>query len=202
MKARLSLLAVISVFGLSNFVFAGIWTQVNTSGFGDVNNTQAGNTIVFNNCLYVGTDNTVTGTQIRRYDGTSWVQVNTNGFGTANNRYTRGVAVFNGYLYVATENNSTGTQVWRTQATGGPPYTDWTQVNVSGFAGTGNISARQLIVYNGYLYAMTQNNSTGPQVWRTHATGAAPYSDCTKVNVSGFGDVNNRYASTSNVING
>ncbi len=54
---------------------------------------------------------------------------------------------FNGYLYVGTSNETTGAEIWRTASVGGPPFTDWTQVNFNGFGDSNNMGGPPLIVY-------------------------------------------------------
>jgi len=80
---------------------ASAWTQVNTDGFGDSNNTDVQPQVVFDGYLYAGTATYVTGGgEIwRSSDGTTWVQVNTDGFGDYNNSSAYPWIVFNGYLY-------------------------------------------------------------------------------------------------------
>lgn len=103
------------------------WTQVNTGGFGDVENWYGDSMAVYNGNLYVGTVNWTTGAEIWEYDGTIWTQVNTDGFGDVNNLDCSSMAVHNGNLYVGTENVTTGTEVWKYNGT------TWTQVNTDGF---------------------------------------------------------------------
>ncbi len=182
------------------------WNQVNTDGFGDTNNKKSYCMAVFNDGtgdkLYVGTDNTSTGTEVWRTAGvggppyTDWTQVNTDGFGSANNRASTTMGVYNDgtgdKLYAGTWNNTSGTEVWRTAGVGGPPYTDWTQVNAGGFGVGSNPSSWYMQEYNGFFYMGTYN-AGGGQVWRTAATGGPPYTDWTQVNTDGFGSANNKY---------
>ena len=85
-----------------------------------------------------------------------------------------------GTFDVGTSNASTGTQVWRTEATGGPPFADWTQVNASGFGDAANDVSYALRLFNDSVYLATQNASVGTQIWRTQASGSVPFADWTR----------------------
>ncbi len=112
-------------FALSNITHAQSLSKINSGRFRDTNNTNGSAfSAVFNDCLYVGTSNSVTGCEIWRYDGLTWTQVNIDGFGDPNNTGTYVMAVYNGSLYIGTENGDdestlTGCEVWKTSAVGG-----------------------------------------------------------------------------------
>ena len=111
---RLYVTACNMVTGLEIWEYDGsIWKQVNTDGFGDVNNTMGPSMAVFQDNLYVGTMNTVTGCEIWRYNGSNWIQVNTDGFGDENNVCAFSMAIFDNDLYVGTKNCVTGCEVWQ-----------------------------------------------------------------------------------------
>ena len=146
--------------------YAQNWTQVNTDGFGDTNNEEAGGIIaIYNDCLYVGTGNGITGCEIWQYCGSTWSQINTDGFGNTNNHDADDMILFNDYFYVGAGNDATGCEVWRTAAVGGPPFTDWTQVNTNGFGDINNGAIDGMTVYNGSLYMGTYNETSGCEVW-------------------------------------
>jgi hypothetical protein len=192
------------------------WEQVNSNGFGDSNNGEAEDLILYNNKLYVGTDNRTTGCEIWRTAAaggppfTDWQQVNSNGFGDSNNGEAESFAIYNSYLYVGVGNHSTGCGVWRTAAAGGPPFTDWQQVNSNGFGDSNNEETYGIMIFNGHLYVGTENPMTGGEIWRTAAAGGPPFTDWEQNNDNGFGDINNNgtilgvvynnylYAGTSN----
>jgi len=67
-----------------------------------------------------------------------WTQVNGDGFGDFNNKSACPTVVFEGYLYAGTKNVTTGGEIWRTKGIGGPPFTDWEQVNTDGFGDSNN----------------------------------------------------------------
>ena len=198
MLKKTLLLVSFLIFVLSNFTYANNWTQVNTDGFGGAVRNEDAYLIVYKNMLYVAVDNRGGATQIWRTAAvggppfTDLTQVNTDGFGDGNNGSAE-LAVYNNFLYLAVSNEVTGCEVWRTAAVGGPPFTDWTQVNADGFGGGNNNSAVELAVYNNSLYAVTSDEFgvTGCEVWRTAAVGGPPFTDWTKVNTDGFGDGNN-----------
>jgi hypothetical protein len=150
-------------FALSNSVFAQSWTQVNTNGFGDHNNTRVDHMTVFNNELYVSTFNWVSGIEVwRSHDGQSWQQINENGFRDPNNKGGY-IVSFKGSLFACTYNFETGAEVWR--STDG---LNWEQVNVDGFGDADN-TGLSAIVYEDYLYIATGNwdEPQGCEVWRS-----------------------------------
>ncbi len=84
-----------------------------------------------------------------------------------------------GNLYVADRDNH------RIQkfASGVP---GWQQANINGFGKLNNWAIHRMSVFNGYLYASTDNNSTGGEVWRTNDGHT-----WAQVNIGGFGNVSN-----------
>ena len=173
----------------------GSWTQVNTDGFGTPNNRKASSMAVYGSNLYVVTENSNTGCEVLRYDDPGWTQVNADGFGDSNNREATSATVYNSKLYVGTYNWSTGCEVWTTAGVGGPPYTDWTQVNADGFGDSSNEKALSMVAYGSKFYVGTYNWN-GCQVWSTAGVGGPPYTDWAQDNTDGFGDPNNRGASS------
>ncbi len=94
------------------------WTQVNTDGFGDVNNTNFKDMVVFNvggtEWLCGGTANGPLGAQVWcTTDGSAWVQKNVAGFGSVDNAMIASTGIFSGALYVGLVNGMGG-NVWRT----------------------------------------------------------------------------------------
>ena len=89
MRSRLNIL-ILTLFslllGISSSSYGDTWTQVNQTGFGDINNNQGGNFMVFNDYFYASTWNEITGVELwRSLDGTTWTQVNVDGFGDSKN---------------------------------------------------------------------------------------------------------------------
>ena len=154
------------------------WTQVNSDGFGRINNNRASLEIIFKGSLYAHTWNTTTGTEIyRSSNGTNWTRANIDGFGDPNNQRILGTKIFNGYLYASTLNNNTGGEMWRSS-----DGAIWTQVNSDGFGDINNDDIRKLITFKCYLYATTTNSASGTEVWRT-----MDGTTWTQANVDGFG---------------
>lgn len=169
------------------------WTKVGGDGLGyPTNNRRINSMAIYDGDLYAGTANFNRGCQVwKSTDGTTWTRVGTQGFGDSDNTIASWMISYNGYLYVGTRNERDGVEIWRTAGVGGPPYTDWTQVNASGFGDSDNRHAASMAVFNGYLYVGTDNEDTGAEIWRTAGVGGPPYTDWTQVNISGFGSPDN-----------
>ncbi|MHB8896918.1 MAG: hypothetical protein ACYC99_17325, partial [Candidatus Geothermincolia bacterium] len=172
------------------------WVQVNANGFGSTAD-YASSMVAYGGNLYVGTTNPCQLWRTAAAGGppfTDWTQVNTDGFGSGN----YGILALVEYgpnLYASTHNFNTGCEIWRTAGAGGPPFTDWVQVNADGFGDEYNEEATAMIVYNASLFVCTADYSLSRcEVWRTASSGGPPYSDWVQVNAGGFGDVNNREA--------
>ena len=149
------------------WMFDGInWSQVlsnSTTGYNFYEKFS-----VYNNELYLGTQNPVTGAEVWRYNGASWS--NTSAPWDQFNRSVNSMAVHGGNLYVGTDNNaststqwipSTGSEVWSWDGS------SWAQVNMDGFDGD-NMKAQtnSLKSYNGNLYAGISNVGVDGEVWR------------------------------------
>lgn len=142
------------------------WTQV-------VNNSTTGYNFyekmtVYNDELYLGTQNPMTGAEVWRYDGNTWA--NTSAPLDQYNRSVNSMTVHDGNLYIGTDNNaststewlpSTGSEVWMWDGAA------WAQVNADGFDGSNQkAETNSLISYNGELYAGTANVGVSGEVWR------------------------------------
>ena len=139
----------------------GSWTQVISAGFGDVNNQNFKDMVVFTvedtDWLCGGTANDAAGAQVWcTADGSIWTQKNADGFGTVSNTLIASSAVFNGALYFGVYNPEGG-QVWRTT-----DLAAWTQV----FTATDRSRVEIAGSLNGYLYiapgALSGLHSTDP----------------------------------------
>ena len=64
----------------------------------------------------------------------------------------------------------------------------WTQINVDGFGDVNNYNIFALCCFNNNLYASTNNNATGGEVWEYDGA------SWSQVNLDGFGDANNTIA--------
>jgi hypothetical protein len=168
------------------------WSSVMTGGFGTAANYGTDHLLKFNGQLYAGTwncaddnCNTSNGGQIwRSPDGTTWTEVVSGGFSDPVNGEIYSLAEFGNKLYAATwtyDDTVHGGEVWRSDS--GDSGT-WSRVVSNGFNGdTQNWAVRSFATMGGYLYAGTQNTSTGGEVWRT-SNGTS----WTQVNTDGFGD--------------
>jgi len=164
-----------AIGGLSEF------TQTNTDYFGDSNNWNTDDMIVYNSKIYIS-HFSVTGTEIWEYDGTTWTQSNTDGFGDSANLGTDNFIVHNSKLYVGTTGNATGVEVWEYNGTA------WARVNTDGFGDAANTRVNNdMVIYNSELYAAATNNGSGVEIWKYNDVGTS----WTMVNTNGFGNANN-----------
>jgi len=126
---------------------ADSWTLVNTAGFGDVNNENFKDMVVFTvdstDWLCGGTANSTTGAEVWcTMDGTNWSQKNTNGFGSSSNALIASSAVFDNHLYFGVY-NSGGGRVYRS-----PDLSSWTMV----YESSDRPRVEIMDVLDGYLY--------------------------------------------------
>ena len=156
------------------------WVQVNTDGFGDPENETADTMAVYNNYLYVGSENSK-GAEVWQYGGTAWVQVNTDGFGNQQNEIADSMAIYKSHLYAGSGGGLLGARVWQYDGTA------WIQANSDGFGDPFNFIAVDLATYGGHLYVTTEN-PTGTQVWQYDGV------TWTQAQDDGFGDVKNEAA--------
>jgi hypothetical protein len=154
------------------------WQQVNTDGFGNSNNKMASvGMVVYQNRLYVGTKNEVTGTQIWAYDGSTWSQV----YDAQDPAYPNcgAMAVFNDRLYFST-GYGYGNSRNRVLSYDG---TNWSDTNFDD--NDDNEKIDDLAVYDGRLYLSTYREANGCQIW------AYDESNWQIVSTGGFGDLDN-----------
>ncbi|MCD4774213.1 MAG: T9SS type A sorting domain-containing protein [Bacteroidales bacterium] len=141
------------------------WTQVNVNAFGNMPTSGYSVALameVFDEELYVGTRNDITGTEVWRYeDNTDWTQVNNNGFGGTNNWAIWDLTVYNDSLYAGTMNMGDGSQLWRYDS-----GTSWTQVNNNGFGNSSNSMITSMTVFDEKLCTGTHNTTTFCEVWQ------------------------------------
>lgn len=171
-----------------------VWQNIFPGSLSLLSGNEKVEIIEYNGSLYAGVGEG-NKSQVFRYLGSSnWEQVNADGFGIDVELGVTSMEEYNGYLYVGDRYVLGGGYVLRTQAQGGPPYTDWVDVNITGFGDVNNEQISDLKSFNGYLYAATKNSVTGTEVWRTQAVGGPPYTDWTQVNTDGFSDLSNEDA--------
>ncbi|MHB8897068.1 MAG: hypothetical protein ACYC99_18105, partial [Candidatus Geothermincolia bacterium] len=197
------------------------WSQTNNDGFDlDWTNQDVSALTVFGGYILAGTYNSATGCEVwRSDDGHTWFQANTDGFGTASNEEITAFAALGTYLYAGIANLSgpaaAGCKVFRASVGSGLPFSDWTQVNTSGFGDSHNTGAQSLFSDGAHLFVGTYNTLTGGEIWRTAAAGSAPYGDWVQSNDDGFGNGDNDeavwslaqyntflYAGTVNILQG
>lgn len=156
----------------------------------DLNSGAAFAAAVYNGVFYVGlADQDGHGIIVSSADGSTWAKVfDRNLAGTM----IPSMATFNGRLYFGVYNLNNGGEVY---------YFDglaWTQDNVDGFDNNENVTVASLTNFNGVLYATTDNDTTGAEVWKRTA-------DLTwiKVTDAGFGQgAGTANTFTSEVFNG
>jgi PKD repeat protein len=152
------------------------WTQVNNSGFGDLEAHRVEKLIVFNNALYAYVSHVVgtsKGAEIWRCTTTvctsqsDWTKVMDNGLGNPQNQYILGGAVFGSHLYAAVRNDSTGVQIYRTS-----DGTNWEPVSLDGLGDSNNgyVWTGAMVEHNNRLYIGTINWANGGEVWKKTVT--------------------------------
>ncbi len=91
------------------------WSQVNQNGFGSAANVTVRSMTLFEDRLYMGTQNDTTGGGVWSYDGADWTMENTPGFGDPNNRRCYGLAGHADRIYAGTYNGINGVEIWRNE---------------------------------------------------------------------------------------
>ncbi len=126
------------------------WTQSGTSGFGDANNSLVSSLVVYNDNLYAGIQNLVSGSEVWKFNGTNWTEESsvTSGFGTSSNLGIYGTAVYNDILYASAYDEDNGTTIWSYDGN------EWNEVmDISGFGeGSAFPGALAMVVYNNKLF--------------------------------------------------
>jgi hypothetical protein len=140
---------------------------------------------------------------LKSTDGDSWEEVKTYVFMESDSR---SLAVHNGKLYVAPAGISSTATIWATDdpvTTG--DGTNWEKVADFTDKQPGrNVAVTSMASFNGYLYAGTQNDEGGFQVWRSNASiPSHPESGgWTRIIDSGAGDMGSTRALTMAVFKG
>ena len=150
--------------------------------------------VVFDGFLYVSARAIEAGKEhpeiFRSADGVNWTKVVDNGFNNVTDRFAYPFEVFDGKLYVSVRNDIDGTGLWRTS-----DGQNWEQVNIDGMAADmyqrDRDMIRQLIVYNGYLYAIIRNDYLGAGNWWIEIWRSPNGIDWTQVGENGLGDTYN-----------
>ena len=139
------------------------WAPMVIDGFGNPDTVDITALAVFNNYIYAGATNLVSGARIMRSfsgDSNTWTQVAPTLPGMNATTIT-GMAIFGNALYAAAESQGL-TQIWRS-TTG----TDWTAVVTNGFGDSSTSATGGMAEFGGYLYAGAGSTVAGAQLWRT-----------------------------------
>ncbi len=97
---------------------------------------------------------------------TGWEYPNTNTYAWCMAKYTTAAGSF---LYVGT-NNQAGGQIWRKNITLGLP---WEKLLDTAARPLGNMGFRNIVVFNGEIYAGTRQDRWGCQLWRSTNNGTS-----------------------------
>ena len=177
------------------------------AGFGNANNVGVMCMETYGTDLYAGIRNSTNGCEVWRYDGTNWTPEVGGaapvpaGFGNVNNVAALRMRDYGTHLYVGTLNSVNGCAVWRHDGLAWVPVVGGGAPMGPGFGSAANHGAVGMAVYEGMLYAGTQNNVTGCEVWAYDGTnwiqsvGALP----SAVAGPGFGNAANSIAMTLSV---
>ncbi len=138
------------------------WAQINTDGFGVVQNTEVASLATYGGALYAGAANATAGAEIWRYAGGIWSSVSTGGWGAGPALAVPwAMASYSGSLYVGTNQ----AQVWAYNGV------TW---GLSGTLGAANANVTALAAYGGNLYAGTWDATNGAALWRFNGIAWAP----------------------------
>lgn len=165
------------------------WSRVDT---GELGSWSIYSMATFNDRLFAGTVHGVADIILwYTNSGTEWTSINmSETFGERSSEDSNinksSMVVFKDNLYLGTE-NFLGTEIWRTNN-----GANWSEVDTDGFGDVNNYRIDHMIVFNDYLYATTQNTSTGIEIWRT-----SNGTDWSQANSDGFGRYNPMY--TANI---
>jgi hypothetical protein len=149
------------------------WEQFGPRNLNDPNNQLSHFIFEFDNKIYLGTENYVTGGQVWRYDGARWRKLGPDGIGDPRNNAVLPY-MWGGNLYVSTAQipgegpgPSRAGNIYRQTAGGG--FEKWVE---DGFGDGGNIGLFMSGEYGGRLMVGTYNPN-GFQVWAHEALSAA-----------------------------
>lgn len=133
-------------------------------------------------CLYVGTMSIWGGLILRSSDGQSFEPVTKPGIADNTVMSFRGLTPFKGRLFASPAGTITEERIDRNLAPKAVVYVSddpasgkWQLANLPGFGDDKNQGVFSLTSAHGYVYAGTGSPTRGFQLWRTDATGEAPY---------------------------
>jgi len=166
-----------------------IWAPMDLTGFSDPDNVDVTALAVYNNMIYAGVTNQVTGAQIWSSftgDNNSWTQVAPDLPGTAPASITGFAAfAFDGGLYAAIQVENTPVQIWRSYGSA------WEVIVNDGFGDANTLFAGGMTEFLGNLYVGAGNAVDGAQLWRT-----IDGTTWEQIIAPGFGDTNNQQVET------
>jgi len=130
----------------------------NAPGFGNANNKEVHEIVIFKSVVYAGTYNTNGAEVWRSNDGKAWEKIvgsglsgtNGPGFGSKGNVDIQTSVIFKDRLYIGTWNDN-GAEIWRT-ADGN----SWEKVSQSGFGDKANTILLSMVAMKDHIYAATQ----------------------------------------------
>ena len=132
------------------------WTQLNTRGFGNVNNITASSLVTSGSDIWVGTENQLNGADVWHYNSV-WTRISGRGFASNSNYSVASMLPLGGTLFAGTAGNNGG-ELWSNSGSG------WTFDNIIGDAN--NLRISSMAEYNSKLYLGTKNTVDGGEVWR------------------------------------
>lgn len=153
---------------VKRFQSAGNWTQVNSDGFGcGTNNEEVYGLTAWAGDLYATTNNN-TGCQVWRWNGLSaWARVDQGGVGCGPGGFGSGGADTGAHalevvsywpgMFLGTE-NANGAEVWHYDGV-------WTSLITDGFGDPNNFIVHDFQQFGPSVFAVTENASTGCEVW-------------------------------------
>jgi len=137
-----------SLNGIDSFQYSGIlkydgnsWNQISLPGFGRSNNYLITKLAYYNNKLFAGTFNEISGCEVWMYDNVSWSNIASGGLGSKNNFRVVDIKHDTSNLLVSLE-NPTGGQVWAYTESGG-----WSSCSIN-----------SPVKYNSYLIETFNDN--------------------------------------------
>eukprot|EP01084_Bolivina_argentea_P284332 487277_1 len=143
-------------------------------GFGNPFSISGRGLIAYQDHLYIGVENRMTGAQMWRIDidsdgdfvndpsiAASWDLITDNGFGRPFNYWLGDFVEFNGYLYTGTL-NVVGLDVYRSQS---GDFGSWVRVYDGRTISPFDMALMRFIVYNNKLYFGTMNWVEGTSLW-------------------------------------
>jgi len=143
------------------------WTNTGGGGLGNTNNQDASAMTVYNNAVYVGTDNSNDGCQLFRYNGFGWTQVNEDGFSTLGQGKISCLTPYPTKLYAGTMNGPSTVY-------GSEDGNTWTVENTVPSFGNPNVSAITDMAWREEsgdagprLYVGTEDIDAGADVYAT-----------------------------------